>query len=187
MRGQKKNSFENRTPSFISYLFSLCPVTLCYFCFFLGGLCVFAALGEHLVPEALTLFGRISFVRLRRSVYAGFPHIHSAANDPARKRPCIVPWMAGGRRRPIPSTRSLDHDNGRAVQDHMLPRRGRRASPNTCRLLAKQMKHLASCAVDGDQRRRSRPRHASPADRQPAEGQCDFPTFGPLVSKEREA
>jgi uncharacterized protein (DUF1501 family) len=111
------------------------------------------------------------------------PLARAAANDPARKRSCILLWMSGG-----PSTIDLfdlkpEHDNGGPFRPVDTTAPGVKISehlPN----LAYQMKHLAivrsMSTKEGDHARATFQLRTGNT----PVGGIDFPCFGSLVAKE---
>jgi uncharacterized protein (DUF1501 family) len=111
------------------------------------------------------------------------PLARAAAADPARKRACILLWMAGG-----PSTIDLfdlkpGHDNGGPFQPVDTTAPGVRIGEHLPRL-AYQMKHLAvvrsMSTKEGDHARAA---YLFRTGNVP-QGGIDFPCFGSLVAKE---
>jgi hypothetical protein len=107
-----------------------------------------------------------------------------AANDPARKRSCIVLWMAGGPTQTDTFDPKPDHANGGPFKTIATAADGVRIAEHLP-LVAKQMKYLAvvrsMATKEGDHGRATLHLRTGNLPM----GGIDFPTFGSLVSKER--
>jgi hypothetical protein len=107
----------------------------------------------------------------------------AAADDPKRKRSCILLWMNGG-----PSTIDLfdlkpGHENGGPVKEIATAAPGVRITEHLPRL-AERMKHVAlirsMTSKEGDHGLATYFAHSG----QPARGPIRYPTFGSVVAKE---
>jgi hypothetical protein len=107
-----------------------------------------------------------------------------AASDPARKRACIVLWMAGGPTQTDTFDPKPDHANGGPFKAIETAAPGVRIAEHLP-LVGKQMKHLAvvrsMATKEGDHGRATL--HLRTGNL--PQGGIDFPVFGALVSKER--
>ena len=107
-----------------------------------------------------------------------------AADDPARKRACIVLWMAGGPTQTDTFDPKPDHANGGPFKAIDTAADGVRIAEHLP-LVAKQMKHLAvvrsMATKEGDHGRATL--HLRTGNL--PQGGIDFPVFGSLVSNER--
>ncbi|QJX00984.1 DUF1501 domain-containing protein [Frigoriglobus tundricola] len=107
-----------------------------------------------------------------------------AADDPARKRACIVLWMAGGPTQTDTFDPKPDHPNGGPFKAIATAAPGVQVAEHLP-LVAKQMKHLAivrsMATKEGDHGRATLQLRTGNS---PQAG-IDFPTFGALVSNER--
>src|SRR5262245_54794520 len=107
-----------------------------------------------------------------------------AADDPARKRSCIVLWMAGGPTQTDTFDPKPDHANGGPFKAIQTAADGVQIAEHLP-LVAKQMRQLAivrSMATrEGDPGRATL--HLRTGNL--PQGGIDFPTFGSLVSNER--
>jgi hypothetical protein len=129
------------------------------------------------------MFDRRNF--LRASAASFLPALAArAASDPARKRACIVLWMAGGPTQTDTFDPKPDHANGGPFNAIETAARGVRIGEHLP-LVAKQMSHLAvvrSMATrEGDHGRATL--HLRTGNL--PQGGIDFPVFGALVSNER--
>ncbi len=107
-----------------------------------------------------------------------------AADDPARKRACIVLWMAGGPTQTDTFDPKPDHANGGPFKAIDTVAEGVRIAEHLP-FVAKQMKHLAvvrsMATKEGDHGRATL--HLRTGNL--PQGGIDFPVFGSLVSNER--
>jgi uncharacterized protein (DUF1501 family) len=107
-----------------------------------------------------------------------------AADDPNRKRACIVLWMAGGPTQTDTFDPKPDHANGGPFEVIDTATAGVRVGEHLPQV-AKQMKHLAvvrsMATKEGDHGRATL--HLRTGNL--PQGGIDFPTFGALVSNER--
>jgi hypothetical protein len=107
-----------------------------------------------------------------------------AADDPARKRACIVLWMAGGPTQTDTFDPKPDHANGGPFKAIDTAAPEVRIAEHLA-LVAKQMKHLAvvrsMATKEGDHGRATLHMRTGNL----PQGGIDFPTFGALVSNER--
>jgi uncharacterized protein (DUF1501 family) len=107
-----------------------------------------------------------------------------AANDPDRKRACIVLWMVGGPTQTDTFDPKPDHVNGGPFKSIDTAAPGVRVAEHLP-LVAKQMKHLAvvrsMATKEGDHGRATL--HLRTGNL--PQGGIDFPTLGALVSNER--
>src|SRR5690349_12310567 len=89
-------------------------------------------------------FNRRDFLRASTALGAGWlPALAAcAANDPARKRSCIVLWMAGGPTQTDTFDPKPDHANGGPFKTIDTAAKGVRIAEHLP-LVAKQMNHFA--------------------------------------------
>lgn len=108
----------------------------------------------------------------------------SAANDPARKRSCIVLWMSGGPSQTDTFDPKPDHKNGGPFTAIATAADGVRVGEHLP-LVAKRMKDVAvirsMSTKEGDHGRATL--HLRTGNL--PQGAIEFPVFGSLVSKER--
>jgi uncharacterized protein (DUF1501 family) len=109
----------------------------------------------------------------------------SAANDPDRKRSCIVLWMSGGPTQTDTFDPKPDHPNGGPFKAIKTSVEGVKISEHLP-LVASQMKHLAivrsMATKEGDHGRATLNLHTGNL----PQGAIEFPVFGSLVAKEKE-